>query len=135
MLFIISGVLWMSAGAVLCVRGIMWLREMEIHSGIAVGIGAILGGLAFYVFVFSGVVRKNIERISQLPRRPCIFAFTAARGYLMIGLMMATGFILRHSALPGVYLSLPYSAMGGVLLVGSARFYRSFFDGAGRKDL
>jgi hypothetical protein len=44
----------------------------------------------------------------------------------MIVLMIGLGTALRNSALPKVYLSIPYASMGGVLLLGSLSFYRNF---------
>lgn len=72
------------------------------------------------------VVQKNIDRIELLPERACLFAFTAWHGYIMIALMIMIGFTLRNSALPMYYLSIPYTAMGGTLLIGSLRYYRRF---------
>jgi hypothetical protein len=72
------------------------------------------------------VVQKNLDRIERLPERACLFAFTAWHGYIMIALMIMIGFTLRNSAIPMYYLSIPYTAMGGTLLIGSLRFYRQF---------
>jgi len=44
--------------------------------------------------------------------------------------MMTAGISLRSSSLPLYYLSLPYTAMGIVLLTGSAVFYREFLRAA-----
>jgi hypothetical protein len=56
------------------------------------------------------------------------------RGYVMIALMITIGLTLRNSTIPKYYLTLPYDVMGGVLLIGSIRFYRQFFVVAWRKE-
>ena len=88
-------------------------------------VSVVLAGAAYF-FGFSKIVRRNIDRIMGMPARASVLAFTPLRGYLMIGMMMAIGITLRNSSLPKYYLIVPYYAMGGVLLVGSTRFYRAF---------
>jgi hypothetical protein len=44
----------------------------------------------------------------------------------MIALMMTIGITLRSASIPKYYLSIPYTAMGGILLIGSLKFYRRF---------
>ena len=61
-----------------------------------------------------------------MPERANIFAFTAVRGYVMIALMMTLGITLRNSSIPKYFLTIPYFAMGGILLIGSVQFYRQF---------
>lgn len=125
-LFAIAGVLWTVAGALLCVRGEVWLEVFPLSTEFAmetIGIGFAVVG---YFFLFLKVVQKNIDRIEQLPERACLFAFTAWHGYIMIALMIMIGFALRNSSIPMYYLSIPYTAMGGTLLIGSLRFYRRF---------
>ncbi len=130
-LFAVAGVLWMIAGGLLCFRGAVWLGAFRLPVAIATETGAVVLAGLFYVSMFSRLVQRNIDRIALLPERACVFAFTAARGYVMIGLMMTAGILLRNSSLPREYLSLPYTAMGGTLLAGSVRFYRQFLHQAG----
>ena len=79
-----------------------------------------------YLLWFSKLVLRNIARIHTLPEWACAFAFTAWHGYLMIGLMMTLGIVLRNSPIPRIYLAVPYAIMGAILLVGSFRFVREF---------
>jgi hypothetical protein len=125
-LFAIAGVLWTVAGVLLCVRGEVWLEVFPLGTEFAMEAISIGFAVAGYFFLFVKVVQKNIVRIEQLPERACLFAFTAWYGYIMIALMIMIGFTLRNSALPMYYLSIPYTAMGGTLLIGSLRFYRQF---------
>ena len=130
LLFAIAGLLWTAAGAMLCIRGAFWLAELRTGAAIAAGVGSLVLAASGYVLMFSAIVRRNISRIRQLPSRACIFSFTAWRGYLMIMLMMIAGMLLRSSAVPRILLSIPYTAMGGVLLTGSLGFYREFLAAA-----
>jgi len=82
--------------------------------------------IAAYLLWFSKLVLRNIARIHRLPEWACAFAFTAWHGYLMIGVMMSLGIVLRNSTVPRIYLAVPYAIMGAVLLVGSLRFIREF---------
>jgi len=88
-------------------------------------LGAALAVL-FYSLLFARIVHRNVERISGLPRRAPFHAFTAWKGYLIIGLMIALGISLRSSPIPKIYLAVPYTMMGLALLIGSLRFYREF---------
>jgi hypothetical protein len=128
-LFAIAGLLWTFAGGLLCVRGGIWLWELTFPVFASVESAAVALAAAGYIFLFAGIVRKNITRIGGLPDRASVFAFTAPRGYVMIAVMMTAGITLRSSSIPLYYLSLPYTAMGGILLAGSVAFYREFFAG------
>ena len=125
-LFAIAGVLWTIAGGVLCVRGEIWLEVFPLGTEFALEIISIGLAIAGYYFLFTNVVQKNLDRIGGLPERACLFAFTAWHGYIMIAMMVTIGITLRNSSLPKYYLAIPYTAMGGILLIGSLRFYRRF---------
>lgn len=126
-LFALAGMLWTIAGGILCVRGTIWLRLLPPIGEISISLLSFVIAAVGYLYGFSNVVQKNIDRIHQMPERAAIFAFTSARGYILITLMIATGITLRNSTIPKYYLTLPYDVMGGVLLIGSIRFYRQFF--------
>jgi hypothetical protein len=125
-LFLIAGIVWTGVGILLWSRAILWSTALAapwdmIFTGTSIIIAA-----AGYRFGFTSVVRRNVERIRSLPVKANPLSFTGARGYMMIVLMIGLGTALRNSALPKVYLSIPYASMGGVLLLGSLSFYRNF---------
>lgn len=125
-LFVLAGGLWTAAGTILCLRAEVWLEVFPLGTEIELeALGAILAVLG-YLYLFIHIVRKNIDRITGLPERVCLFAFTAWRGYLLIALMIGLGLALRSTSIPKYYLSVPYTAMGIILLAGSAKFYRQF---------
>jgi len=125
-LYAIAGLLWTLAGGLLCVRGAAWLGTFHFLAIASIEAASILLAAAGYVYLFAGIVRKNVIRIARLPERACVFAFTAWRGYVMIGIMMTAGISLRSSSIPPYYLSLPYTSMGAILIAGSVAFYREF---------
>ena len=125
-LYFIAGILWMIAGTILCVRGIQWMDSFSFQTEIELEGISIAAAIAGYLYLFSGIVQKNINRIKNLPERACLFAFTAFRGYAMIVVMMSFGLYLRSTPFPKYILAIPYSVMGSMLLIGSAVFYRQF---------
>jgi hypothetical protein len=125
-LFGLAGVLWTFAGLVLCARAIMWLSTFSLEIELALETTSLVIGALGYVLLFVRIVQKNVDRIIQLPDRACVFAFSAWQGYIMIGLMMTLGITLRNTSIPKYYLAIPYTAMGAILLIGSARFFRLF---------
>lgn len=126
-LYAFAGMLWTIAGGILCVRGTMWLQLLSPLGEIIVGLLSVVIAAVGYLYGFSKVVQKNIDRIRQMPERAVIFAFTPVSGYVMIALMITIGITLRNSTIPKYYLTLPYDVMGGDLLIGSIGFYRQFF--------
>jgi hypothetical protein len=132
-LFVLAGALWMAAGALLCVRAAIWLDTFPFSAELALEALSIASAAGAYSLLFSRIVQKNIDRITRLPDPVCIFAFTAWRGYIMIALMMAIGITLRGTPIPKYYLSVPYTMMGAILLIGSVSFYRRFVNALIRK--
>ncbi len=125
-LFAIAGVMWILVGALLCIRATIWLSPFTFNMDLLLEIAGIVLGAVGYVYLFSKAVERNINRIDGLPDWVCAFAFTAWRGYLMIGLMVMIGIVLRNSPVPKSYLSIPYTAMGAMLFIGGVRLLRQF---------
>ncbi len=132
-LFAVSGILWSGVGLVMCLRAYFWsaafspARFLTFES---VGLCMALGG---FRYGFAKITRRNIERIIGLPEQSSIFAFTAVQGYFMIIVMISTGIVLRSSPIPKDYLSVPYNAMGGSLLIGGFNFLQVFNRTTGKK--
>lgn len=126
-LFAIAGLIWSAVGLLLCARAIVWLVPFSLSTDLILEIASLILAFIGYVYGFSTIVKKNIARIHTLPGRACAFAFTAWKGYIMIGLMVTIGITLRNSSIPKYYLTIPYTAMGGMLLTGSVKLFRQFF--------
>jgi hypothetical protein len=125
-LFALAGIFWTIAGGILCTRAMIWLGMLSFTTAVLVALVSITCAGAGYMLGFSKIVMKNINRIDGMPDRAHIFAFTPVRGYFMIALMMTIGITLRNSSIPKFYLTVPYFAMGAILLIGSVQFYRRF---------
>jgi hypothetical protein len=126
-LVLLAGIVWSGVGAALVIMALVWLYAIPQNPLIPVGIG-IVAGAAIHGFGFSRLAMVNLERIrSQSPgkEKVCIFAFQNWRSYIMIAVMMAMGYGLRHSPVPKVYLISIYMAIGLALILSSFRYYRA----------
>jgi hypothetical protein len=122
-LLLIAGLLWSGVGILLCSMAGGWLLHTPWPTNmLGAGVG-IASGILIYRYGFSRIALKNIERISRKPEQVCLFAFQAWRSYLLITVMMALGFILRHSGLPRYILAVIYSAVGSGLTLSSILYY------------
>jgi hypothetical protein len=118
-----AGLMWTAVGLVLCGLAYEWLAILPLRRAALFGVVGIIMALVGYHFAFSKIALKNIDRLRQFPDRVCFFAFQAWKSYLVIAFMVFFGFILRHSTIPKYYLSVPYAAIGGALLLSSFHYY------------
>lgn len=123
-LIFVAALLWSFAGGMLLFRGFsMLLPDMEL---LWVKItGSFIGGLIFFVYIFSNISLKHILRIVNLEsERPCIFSVFNWRSYLMMAIMISFGITLRMTEIiPLKYLSFFYIFMGTPLFLSAFRFY------------
>jgi len=56
--------------------------------------------------------------------RRCIFSFIPWKSYILIIIMIAIGFLLRHSPIPKLYLAVLYTGIGTALILSSVRYLR-----------
>ena len=122
-----GGLMWSTVGAMLCSMAYYWLKEVDWLTAFPFGLFGVILSLAAYCFGFSGIARKNIDRICLLPEKGCIFAFQAWKSYLIIAIMILLGIILRHSPIPKHYLAIVYITIGGALLLSSLHYYRGLW--------
>lgn len=118
-----AGLIWSAVGLMLCGLAYEWLAAVPFHWAGSLGATGIGLAFSFYNLTFSRIVRKNLERLREFPDRVCFFAFQAWKSYLLIVLMVMFGFILRRSSIPRYWLSVPYTAIGGGLLLASFQYY------------
>lgn len=122
-LMAMAGLLWTTVGLGLCRLGYKWVSLLPGTRAVSFGLAGMILALIAYRFGFSGIAAKNIERLCLLPSKGCLFAFQAWRSYLIIGLMIGLGLVLRHSQIPKTYLAIVYFAVGGALILASFRYY------------
>ncbi len=127
LLIALAGLMWSTVGVMLCSMAYHWLKEVDCPTAFPFGLFGIILSLAAYRFGFSGIARKNIDRICLLPEKGCIFAFQAWKSYLIIVVMITLGIILRHSPIPKHYLAIVYTTVGGALLLSSLHYYRGLW--------
>jgi len=122
-LIAIAGLMWTGVGVMLCRLAYVWLAVT--NRGMATSLGVVGGvmAVAAYYFGFSRIARKNIKRLGLLTERTCVFAFQTWKGYLVIGLMIFLGALLRNSSIPKQYLAIIYTTIGGAIFLSSFHYY------------
>lgn len=125
-LVLFAGLLWSTVGIGLIAAGIGWTKKFDYLALLTIMVAAAMGG-AISRFGFSPLARKNLARIyAQAPGKDkvCLFAFQNRRSYLLLGVMIFLGYLLRHSPLPKTYLTPIYIAIGLALNFASVIYYR-----------
>jgi hypothetical protein len=123
-LLIIAGTMWFGVGGMLVFLAVTWLNNYRGNPWFFV-IPGFIASLLIHHFGFLKIVDKNLNRISRLPVKPCIFSFISWKSYLIIIIMITMGITLRHSAIPKQYLSIIYLGIGLALFFSSIRYFRN----------
>lgn len=127
-LFGLAGLLWSSVGGMLCGMAYDWLMETPGEESVIMGAAGCLLAIVAYRTGFSGIARKNMERIHLSPERPCVFSFQAWKSYLTVAVMVGFGVLLRSSPISKTYLAVVYLMMGGGLFLASFHYYVRLWD-------
>jgi hypothetical protein len=125
-----SGVVWSAVGLGLMIAACSWASESSWPGNLIWLTSGLILGTVLHVYGFSRIAERNIQRIEGRRDRNCLFAFQPWRSYLLILIMMALGYGLRHSQLPGTLLVAIYAAIGNGLALSSSIYYeklRTFF--------
>jgi len=121
----LAGIVWSTVGLALCAVAVYWLVTAPGNWIAPLLIGLIVG-LLVYRFGFLRLARENKARISaQAPGKDkvCLFAFQNWRSYVIIVVMVALGYTLRHLAISRLYLAPIYLAIGLGLFLASLHYY------------
>jgi small-conductance mechanosensitive channel len=124
---LIAGLVWCAAGAMVCLIGLpLEFRLAPSHLvlfPLAVGIF-----LAFYLFVFSRLVRKHTGRIrARAEDRLPFWHFFNTSSWALMAVMMGGGMALRFSHLmPDWMIAFFYSGLGVALFLCGVRFLGVF---------
>jgi hypothetical protein len=127
-LILIAGIMWSGVGILLGSYAVTWLLGDPGVLSLLLGLAGIGISLLIFRFGFSKVARKNMDRINRYSGSPCFFSFQAWTGYVIIGVMMTGGILLKHSVIPKPYLAVLYSAISGGLFFSSFLYYASFIN-------
>ncbi len=124
MLPAIAGTMWWSVGTMLTVMALKWLWG---YSGnvLLFAVPGFVVALVIHHFGFLRLADRNLERIAQLPARPCLFSFITWKSYLLVVVMITMGNLLRNSPIPKEYLSIVYLGIGLALFLSGIRYFRS----------
>lgn len=123
LLLLFAGIVWCFAGYQILNIGV---SDMVSHWNIPVLdlIAAAVVFTAFFLFVFSKMVRKHHKRICGYEKeRICMFAFFDVKGYIIMSCMITFGILLRNShVVPPLYLGTFYTGLGTSLAVAGICF-------------
>ncbi len=122
-LIALAGVVWSVVGLMLCRLAYHWLAVIDLKKIIPLELLSIALALTAHQFVFSRIARRNIARLSMLTEKTCIFAFQRWKSYLLVGVMITVGIVVRHMPIPSTYLAILYTTIGGALLLASLQYY------------
>jgi len=123
-LLLIAGILWIGIGIILDGVSYSWLRTEDLNHVILVSIIGFVCALVIHHFGFLRIVDRNLDRILPMEGRRCVFSFMPWKSYILIMIMVLIGFLLRHSPIPKLYLSVPYIGIGTALILSSVRYLR-----------
>jgi hypothetical protein len=131
-LILIAGLTWCVAGAMVCLVGLPLEARLAPEHLILLPLAAAIF-LAFYVLVFSRLVRRHTHRIrARTEERLPAWQFFNGRSWAVMAVMTFGGAALRVSRLaPDWMVAFFYSGLGLALLVCGIRFLGVF----ARKDV
>ena len=123
-LLFIAGVVWTFAGGMLLTKGI-GLLSAELHYLWIKLVIATVGGIAFYLLLFSKISLKHAKRILGLKHEfPCLFSFFNFTSYGLMAVMISGGILIRKTGIISPeYLPVFYITMGIPLFLSAIRFY------------
>jgi hypothetical protein len=126
-LMLIAGLVWCVAGAMVCVVGLPLEFGLAPSNLVLLPLAAGIF-LAFYLFVFSRLVRKHTGRIRARPEERLPFwNFFNASSWAVMAVMMGGGMALRFSHLmPDETIAFFYSGLGVALFLCGVRFLGVF---------
>lgn len=119
---VVAGLVWTAVGGMLVTWGSGWLSGADTWLAIALGVAGIAVGAGAWVGM-RALVRKNIERLESMSERGSIITFISGKSWLITAFMIVMGSTLRHSAIPKIWLAVPYLAMGLALFFASLSYY------------
>jgi len=111
-----AALIWSAVGVMLCIRGFFMLRP--VHGYMWAGL-AVLLGTAKALLVLDRTARRNIARIKGFDDRTCIGAVYSWKTWGLVGVMIGSGWLLRHSSLPAALVGSLYVGIGWALCVSS----------------
>lgn len=121
----LAGTMWLIVGVILYIRALSWLfsHQYELWAIVFCIGGATLIGLLKGRMALDKAAHKAIARIKERGDGTCMFGFFSIKSWLLIGLMIAMGRLLRMSPTPIYIVSTIYMAIGTALSFSSRVFF------------
>jgi hypothetical protein len=123
-LLFIAGILWVMVGIMLNSMAYSWLRTERLSHALSAAAIGFVGSLFIHRFGFLRIVNRNLDRILPMEGKRCVFSFMPWKSYILVTVMIALGFLLRHSPIPKLYLAVLYIGIGTALILSSVRYFR-----------
>jgi uncharacterized membrane protein YfcA len=131
-LMLIAGLVWCAAGAMVSMIGLPLELGLAPSHLILLPLAVVIF-LAFYLLVFSRLVRKHTDRIrARTEDRLPVWSFFNASSWVVMAVMMGGGMALRFTHLmPDWMIAFFYSGLGAALFLCGVLFLGVF----ARKDV
>jgi hypothetical protein len=123
-LLFLAGIMWIMVGIMLNGLAYSWLRAENLDNVLLASIIGFVCSLIIHHFGFLRIVDRNLARILPMEGKKCVFAFMPLKSYILIIIMVLFGVLLRHSAIPKLYVSVLYTGIGTALILSSIRYLR-----------
>ncbi len=117
--------LWTMVGLGLAAAGLAWSFGTPLPWSLLLAAAGIGAGLVKGRYVIRRLAERNASRIIARGDGHCLGGFLSAKTWLLVVVMMASGMVLRRSAVPRPVLGVVYSAVGTALLAGSVILWRA----------
>ena len=124
---LIVGAIWLLVGIGLSIAGVRWLFQLDFGIKLVIFVlSAFLIGLLKGNFVLKKVALKYCKRSSEIKFTNVLTGWAkifGIKGFILIGVMMAGGSMLRHSTINRPILGIIYLAIGIGLVYASKIFF------------
>ncbi len=122
-----AGFLWVVIGAFMIYRAVGISYQFGSPFNYPILIGFIIGYVK-HQFVFSKIVKRNLERIRELaPHKSkiCLFAFQPMQAYLIVMFMVSLGILIKQLGLPDDLRMVIFTMVGTALFLSGIRYFRA----------
>ncbi len=116
--------LWTAIGGMLLFRGWGWFDPG--WGRLLLLVAGLLGTLKS-LFILDKIARRSLERIVMFKDNTCLGAVYSWKTWLLVLLMMTSGFFLRKITQPGPFIGTLYCAIGWSLCLSSRLGWRQWF--------
>ncbi|MEW6427277.1 MAG: hypothetical protein AB1568_04490 [Thermodesulfobacteriota bacterium] len=122
---LLAGLVWSGVGLLLFARG------LAITGGVVLpwSVVAVAVGTAKALFLLDRTARRNIRRIVTTRDNTCIGGVYSWQTWMLVLVMIGSGWLLRHGSLPAVLVGSIYVGIGWALLLSSRLAWMTWFSG------